>query len=407
MPRKTTPQQRAPRTAPTPAPAVERWFKITNQAETSTGEIRIRGMIGLPQYERDWYTGEQMRSQGAGTLQEFEAELSALGDVQNLTIAIFSEGGEVFVGMAIANLLQRHKARKTCIIDGLCASAATYIALACDEVQIPANAWMMIHGASGGCWGGPSDLRAYAESLDQINTTAVNLYAARTGIAPDEVRAMLEATTYMDGNTAVELGFADTVIEPLQNLAARAGTLQPTNLAQLDRAPAEVLALFDMSRHSKSPTHKPESMIKPRTPLMNAAEKGVAVSSPGGTPAPTPTAEASPPTPPVQQQAPVPPVAAPPQNVITLTAEQLQAAITTAVTTAVTPLQQRIDNFEQLQRAGITPQNLAGAPPVHGVQSPETPAPINYATAKPMDLIGSFVADAFKQQGIKPPAETR
>jgi len=151
-----------------------------------------------------------------------------------------------------------------------------------------------------------SDLRAYAESLDQIDTTAVNLYCRCTGIAPDEVRAMLEATTYMDGNTAVELGFADTVIEPLQNLAARAGTLQPTNLAQLDSAPAEAPALFDMSRASKSPTHKPESMIKPRTPLMNAAEKGGAASS-GGTPAPVPTPEAQQPTAPVQAPAPVAP----------------------------------------------------------------------------------------------------
>jgi len=59
--------------------------------------------------------------------------------------------------------------------------------------------------------------------------------------------------------------------------------------------------------------------------------------------------------------------------------------------------------MEAQQRAGITPQNLAGAPPVHGVQSPETPSPINYATAKPMDLIGSYVADAFKRQASRRP----
>ena len=223
-----------------------------------------------------------MRSQGAGTLQEFEAALDALGDVREITVSMFSEGGEVFTGMAIANLLLRHPAQKVCIIDGLCASAATYVAMACHEIRIPSNAWMMIHGSTGGCYGGAGDLRAYADMLDQINSTAVNTYVARTGLPVDEITTMLAAETWMNGEAAVAAGFADTVLEPLQNLAARAGTLQPTNIANLRNVPAEALALFDIRNHA-TPNRNPSSRSMTPVPPVPAATPAPAA-RPGGQP---------------------------------------------------------------------------------------------------------------------------
>lgn len=401
MPRKATSRPPTNRVAPPSrssaigTPTDARWFEITNLAESSTAEIRLRGYIGQPQYDRDWYSGEMVRGVGAGTLQEFEAELNALGDVRDLTVSIFSEGGEVFTGMAIANLLQRHPASKVCIIDGICASAATYIALACDEVRIPSNAWMMIHGSSGCCCGGPEEMRSYAGMLDQINGTAINLYVARTGKSEAEIATMLATETWMNGKTAVENGFADTVIEPLQNLAARAGTLQPTNSVMLRTAPAEVLALFDMTR-----TSYPSPTMKIRTPLMNAAsdpaapaagaQAGVpAVTAPAvvpATPAVTPPA-VTPPTNAVVS--PVAPTA--PTNVIQLTQEQLQTMMTQAATNAVAPLQAELNRISGLNAAGITPQNLAGAPPVAGAapvnEGPKALTADEMQSMSPMQLI--------------------
>lgn len=338
--------------AGTPSPAPRKWFEITNLAESGVAEIKLRGAIGMPTTTRDWVTGELVSTGGAGTLQEFESELEALGDVKKIQLSIFSQGGDVFTGMAIHNLLVRHPAKKTAIIDGICASAATYPALACKEIQVPANAWFMIHGSSGCCDGTAEDMRDYAEMLDNINASIVNLYAARTGKPADEIMTMIEEETWMDGATAVANGFADTVIEPLQNLASRASTLQPTNALNLRSAPAEVLALFDMTR----PSNATRSPI-PEIPMQNApAPQNAAPSTPAPAGSAAPVENAAPAAAPVVE-APAAPVPAAP------TAD-LGVQITNAVAAAVKPLQDELARITALQNHGVT--NLGGAQPVAG-----------------------------------------
>jgi ATP-dependent protease ClpP protease subunit len=388
-------------------PEARRWFEITNLAEEGYAEIKLRGIIGLQTKAVDYWTGEEYETGGAGTLQEFERELEALGDVRKLQLSIFSEGGDVFTGMAIHNLIARHPAKnKIAIIDGICASAATYPAMACGEIRIPANAWLMIHGTVGGVYGGPEEMRRYADMLDQMNTTLVNLYAARTGMSDDEVRAMLNAETWMDGKTAVENGFADTVLEPLANLAQRAGTLQPTNIAMLQNAPAEVLALFDMTRVANARTAAPSPMKRHPGPLMNAATE-TSANGGGGAPAPTPTpAPTAPVTPPIepptnQVTPPAPPAAAP--------VVDLAGIITAAVTNAVKPLQERLDSLEGLNRAGVTPQNLGGSAPVAGVvPDAGNPTPVktpidmkNMSAAQLINLGRKQLAAANKTQPLE------
>lgn len=379
---------RAP-SAPSPA-TPQRWFEITNLAEAGVAEIKLRGYIGMPKTELDWWTGELVNTGGAGTLQEFEAELEALGPVKNIQLSIFSDGGDVFTGMAIHNLLVRHPANKTCVIDGICASAATYPALACQEIQIPANAWMMIHTASGGCYGTAKVMQRYVEALNSINQSIVNLYASRTGKSAEEIATLMEEETYMNGADAVEMGFADTVIEPLQNLAARAASLQPTNSLMLRNAPAEVLALFDMSRLTNA-ARAPIPMLKPSTPLFNAATDSPPA---GGSAAPAPqpaaaapanaappavapaTAAAAPanaaPTAPAAPAAPAAPVV-PTAPVNAAPVADLATVITNAVNAAVAPLQAEVNRLKDLNNHGITPQNLGGAQPVANAANPETP----------------------------------
>lgn len=352
MPRKPSPKQIVNRAPVSPAATTQRWFEVTNVAEQNSAEIRLRGYIGCPTMERDWYSGEMVRGQGAGTLQEFESALDAIGNVANLTVLIFSEGGDVFTGMAIHNLLRRHPANKVCIIDGICASAATYPALACDEVRIPSNAWFMIHGTEGCCCGDAEDMRSYATMLDEMNSTLVNLYVARTGRSEAEITTMLQEETWMNGADAVANGFADTVIEPLANLAARAGTLQPTNSARLRHAPAEVLALFDMSRLPTTPANTAiTTMSQPATPPAIA---------PASAPvAPAPTASAAP----VNAAAPAPESTTTAPAAASATTPDLATLVTNAVNAAIAPISERLATIEAQRAVGISPHNLAGAPP--------------------------------------------
>lgn len=171
------------------------WFKIANVTETAA-EVMIYDEIG--------YFGV--------TASDFVRELNAL-DVGSITLKINSPGGEVFDGLAIYNAVKDHKANVAVQIDGLAASAASFIAMAGDTIAIQRNAAMMIHDASGLAIGNASDMRELADLLDGASDNIADIYSQRAGGTVDEWRARMRATTwYNNGAEAVAAGLADSVL---------------------------------------------------------------------------------------------------------------------------------------------------------------------------------------------------
>ncbi|UOM36647.1 head maturation protease, ClpP-related [Acuticoccus sp. I52.16.1] len=150
----------------------------------------------------------------------FLDELGGLPDEQRITLRINSPGGSVFDAVAIHNALKRHPAGVTVWIDGIAASAASYIAMAGDEVVMPANAFLMIHDPSGMVLGTAGDMRAMAEALDKIKTSLVAGYAAKSGGTDADIAELMRRETWFDAEEAVALGFVDRVAEPVR-IAAR------------------------------------------------------------------------------------------------------------------------------------------------------------------------------------------
>ena len=150
----------------------------------------------------------------------FLDELGALPDDGPLTLRLNSPGGSVFDAVAIYNALKRHAGPVTVWIDGIAASAASYIAMAGDEVVMPENAFLMIHDPSGFVMGTADDMRAMAEALDKIKGSLVAGYVAKSGGAEDDIAALMAKETWLDAAEAVELGFADRLAEPVR-IAAR------------------------------------------------------------------------------------------------------------------------------------------------------------------------------------------
>ena len=150
----------------------------------------------------------------------FLDELGALPDDGPLTLRLNSPGGSVFDAVAIYNALKRHAGPVSVWIDGIAASAASYIAMAGDEVVMPENAFLMIHDPSGFVMGTAEDMRAMAEALDKIKGSLVAGYVAKSGGAEDDIAALMAKETWLDAAEAVELGFADRLAEPVR-IAAR------------------------------------------------------------------------------------------------------------------------------------------------------------------------------------------
>ena len=150
----------------------------------------------------------------------FLTELGALPEGTPVDLRLNSPGGSVFDAVAIHNALKRHEGNVTVWIDGIAASAASYVAMAGDEIVMPENAFLMIHDPSGLVMGTSGDMRAMAEALDKVKGALVQGYAAKSGRTPEEVSALMSAETWLDAADALAQGFADRLIDPVR-IAAR------------------------------------------------------------------------------------------------------------------------------------------------------------------------------------------
>lgn len=150
----------------------------------------------------------------------FLAELGALLVGTPIDLRLNSPGGSVFDAVAIHNAIKRHTGTVTVWIDGIAASAASYVAMAGDEIVMPENAFLMIHDPAGLVMGTAADMRAMAEALDKVGGSLAAGYAAKSGRDPQEIAALMAAETWLDAAEALALGFADRLAEPVRIAAS-------------------------------------------------------------------------------------------------------------------------------------------------------------------------------------------
>ena len=132
------------------------------------------------------------------------------GDVP---IEMSSPGGYITEGIAIMNILRNYKKGKTCARISFAASMMTQIAMACDEVGIYDNGIFMIHNAQGGVYGDHNEQRKQADLQERMSNMLAQAYVKKTGLSLEVIKKMMDENTYLFGQEAVELGFADYLIE--------------------------------------------------------------------------------------------------------------------------------------------------------------------------------------------------
>lgn len=171
------------------------WYSIKAQGPLDT-EVMIYAEIG------EWGV----------TALDFVQELRSIS-TPNISVRINSPGGQVFDGFSIYNGLLNHPARITAYIDGVAASAASFIAQAADEIVCAKASSMMVHGASGVCIGKSADMREMADLLDKLNGQMAAIYAQRTERPSAEWLAQMGVDTWYTADEAVTAGLADRVAE--------------------------------------------------------------------------------------------------------------------------------------------------------------------------------------------------
>ncbi|MGS1116881.1 head maturation protease, ClpP-related [Castellaniella sp. UC4442_H9] len=180
------------------------------ESSNSEATIYLHGVIG------GWW----------GDIDEVQFAQTMAGlDVETIHLRINSPGGDVFAGRAMMTAIAQHKARVVGHVDGLAASAASGLCMACDEVEMSQGSQMMIHEGWTVTIGNKRDHGKAADLLQQIDTALVNDYARRTGKSAAEIDSMLEAETWMSADEAVAQGFADRSVDVVEERTQNAWNL--------------------------------------------------------------------------------------------------------------------------------------------------------------------------------------
>lgn len=193
--------------------------------------VRGRALAGRPwAASGDWYRivnadGERAElfiydyiDELGVTAASFVKDLKAI-TAKTIDLHINSGGGLVFDGVAIYSALKNHPATVDVTVDGVAASAASFVAMAGDSIAIEKPAKMMIHDAGGLVLGVAADMRQMADILDELSDTIAGIYADRAGGSVAMWRERMQAETWFSAEQAVAVGLADRVANDTQAAA--------------------------------------------------------------------------------------------------------------------------------------------------------------------------------------------
>ena len=185
--------------------AAARKFEVVAKADSSEVDIFLYDHIVSSEDEAEWWGGVAPES--------FVKAVYAVDPSHTINLRVNSPGGSVFAARAMEQALRAHKGKVVVHIDGLAASAATFVSMAGDEVVMAKGAMFMIHKAWTGMWGNAEDLRKEADLLDKIDGTLAETYADKTGKDIAAITEWMAAETWFTAQEAMDAGFATSIAE--------------------------------------------------------------------------------------------------------------------------------------------------------------------------------------------------
>lgn len=236
-------------------------FNPALQATAQDGEnvIDLFGIIGGGLFEP------------GPTDESVAAQLRRIGD-GDVTVRVNSPGGIVVQGVAIYNLFRNHPGHVTMKVIGVSASIASIVTMAGDRIEIARAGFFFIHSSEGEAIGNRHVMAEAVEALTEFDATMKAVYAARSGLRPADVEAIMDGPnnggTLMGSDQAVKKGFADALL-PADAVKQGARAENPLRAGQrLDKA----LARAGMSRKERRETLREFTAGTPRAADVTAAQ---------------------------------------------------------------------------------------------------------------------------------------
>ena len=176
----------------------KKYFQLTQREDTA--DLYIFGDIEKWAYEP---AGEQS---GVTIVNQLKAVTA-----KTINVHINSYGGDVSEGLAIYNVLREHPAQITTICDGFACSAASVVFMAGDKRIMSPASLLMIHNAWTIAMGNASALRKTADDIETITQASVEAYKRTATISEEEIKALMDAETWILPANAVAWGFATDI----------------------------------------------------------------------------------------------------------------------------------------------------------------------------------------------------
>lgn len=183
------------------------WNWQNQDGETPERVLELNGTIA----DESWFDDDI-------TPRMFKEELNAGNGA--ITVWINSPGGDCVAASQIYSMLMDYGGNVTVKIDGIAASAASVIAMAGNRVLMSPTALMMIHNPSTTAMGDHRDMQKAIDLLEEVKQSIINAYELKTSQSRAVLSHLMENETWMNARKAVELGFADGILEDEKKVAA-------------------------------------------------------------------------------------------------------------------------------------------------------------------------------------------
>jgi len=174
-----------------------RFFDFKN-ISSSEADLYVYGEIVLEK-GIDFWTGEENETDVG--LMDFKEELDNIGNVQKLNLYLNSPGGSVFVASTMVSMLQRLKDKGTTIdayVDGLSASACSFLMMVADNINLYKNSTVMVHKPMSWAIGNVNDMQKEIDKLNKVeDSVMIPLYMNKAKVSEEEIRSLIDAETWL------------------------------------------------------------------------------------------------------------------------------------------------------------------------------------------------------------------
>jgi ATP-dependent protease ClpP protease subunit len=178
---------------------------------------------------------------------------------EDITLQIHCEGGSVFEGFAMLDVLAAYPGKVRAIVSSMALSMGSVLLCGCDEVSATANSYVMLHNPH---MDDAEVTDSETKLLGSLAERMVNLYAGKMRKPSSAVRQMMAEETFLSASEAVNCGLADKIVDPSRlsisgraiprRIVARIKAASPVGATATARWRSAVLACGSSSAANKS-----------------------------------------------------------------------------------------------------------------------------------------------------------